>query len=606
MQVNQLKMFNFRTHQITNIGFDKKINVIYGDNGSGKSSVADALAFVYTGSTRSTSKNGVGLNELITFGESRSVVSVDTKGIGLVSRTIPHSFEVKGWEGGITVQENRMFEKLGCTPEQLLCTIYGSKFLEMPPNEQKNFMFSLVGLRLSTERVQREFMTWCQENNIDSAERLWNYVTQTGNFNDRPDEFERLSDVYIKLRKQIKKEIEVLKVRILPVEAGLPEGITVEHRDIIMSQIDDLRKKRDALQQELGTVRGRLMVRQNTERVANQPIPIIPEEKMDELVKTKERLNTEYSELNRELHKLEARIDQIKTLTKKLSNFNGKCPLCDTIDCAQKESMETLHSSLSVEVESIEKNRDDLSGKVYGISQSIDVINQKIDQRRRADIILPDIERAKIELEKMGPEVVTIDSVSAEISSIERELSDRQSLLTKILTAKNAEELRASSQLTLDQKIGELNTIQILIDAFGPKGIRSTMLAKAMRPVEAAINERMAILTHGKVVVNFVIDDEGYTIYFVSDGMQRSVKQLSKSEVLRMGMIIQDAVSRMSKLRFAVFDEVDTLDKKNRAFFWDFIEATKADYDTIIMMVTGDSPKENPYEDVNFFTVGVR
>ena len=43
MEINNLKMISFRNHKKTNISFDPGLTIIWGKNGSGKTSVLEAI-----------------------------------------------------------------------------------------------------------------------------------------------------------------------------------------------------------------------------------------------------------------------------------------------------------------------------------------------------------------------------------------------------------------------------------------------------------------------------------------------------------------------------------------------------------------------------------
>ena len=43
MQVTNLKLINFRNYDLLNISFSKKKNIFYGENGSGKTNILEAI-----------------------------------------------------------------------------------------------------------------------------------------------------------------------------------------------------------------------------------------------------------------------------------------------------------------------------------------------------------------------------------------------------------------------------------------------------------------------------------------------------------------------------------------------------------------------------------
>jgi hypothetical protein len=130
--------------------------------------------------------------------------------------------------------------------------------------------------------------------------------------------------------------------------------------------------------------------------------------------------------------------------------------------------------------------------------------------------------------------------------------------------------------------------MELLVSAFGPKGIKSTMLNRAMKPLEEKINERMGILTGGEYRINFRVDEDDFKIVIISRGYERRLKQLSTSERLRVGVIIQDAINQLTGLRLLVVDDLEMLFGTAKSNFWKLINAIKDEYDTIILIATGE------------------
>ncbi|MCX7553170.1 DNA replication and repair protein RecF [Marinicella sp. S1101] len=57
MQIKQLKISHFRCYEHIDLSFDKRINVFYGANGSGKTTVLEAIYFISTGKSFRSKRN---------------------------------------------------------------------------------------------------------------------------------------------------------------------------------------------------------------------------------------------------------------------------------------------------------------------------------------------------------------------------------------------------------------------------------------------------------------------------------------------------------------------------------------------------------------------
>lgn len=77
--VKSLDLENFRNHKDTKISFSDRFNIIYGDNGQGKTNILEAIYLCASGRSHRTSKDV----ELIKFGESSFKVKTLVTGSGL-------------------------------------------------------------------------------------------------------------------------------------------------------------------------------------------------------------------------------------------------------------------------------------------------------------------------------------------------------------------------------------------------------------------------------------------------------------------------------------------------------------------------------------------
>lgn len=73
MIVEKLKLKNFRNYEEQEIEFDKRINIIYGNNAQGKTNILEAIYLFSLGKSNRTSKDA----EMIKFGEEKGELSID-------------------------------------------------------------------------------------------------------------------------------------------------------------------------------------------------------------------------------------------------------------------------------------------------------------------------------------------------------------------------------------------------------------------------------------------------------------------------------------------------------------------------------------------------
>ena len=73
MIVDGLKLRNFRNYEDETFEFDKKINIIYGNNAQGKTNILEALYLFSLGKSNRTSRDA----DMIKFGESEATLDID-------------------------------------------------------------------------------------------------------------------------------------------------------------------------------------------------------------------------------------------------------------------------------------------------------------------------------------------------------------------------------------------------------------------------------------------------------------------------------------------------------------------------------------------------
>ena len=107
MRINNLNLENFRSHKDTSIDLDQ-VNVFVGRNGSGKTSIKDAIQYALTGKNRLTDGRGSGAEIMINWEAKISNIKLDLNSIGEGHRRIPNKLQVADWSGNKTAQENEL------------------------------------------------------------------------------------------------------------------------------------------------------------------------------------------------------------------------------------------------------------------------------------------------------------------------------------------------------------------------------------------------------------------------------------------------------------------------------------------------------------------
>lgn len=610
MKYNKLKLVNFRNHSVTELDLSKKINLFVGPNNSGKSTLADAMSFLITGKNMRTSRGGQGMDELVTFGESRAMVSADIAELGKVTRSIPHSLQVGNSEESITRQQEMIYAKLKTTEQSILCSIYSGEFLDMEPSAQKNFLFNLMGLRLSNDRIKKEFMEWCLAKPVDRGEKIWEYIVQNSqvDFQENPGEFERIHKDYSSLRRSVKKEVAALEIKAKEVKSNLPDNVTIDHEDTIKAKLLEFKEKRDKMLIDIGNTESNIRLQKRLQDTIDsaKTLPEAPKETKEYITKQIEEYRAKHNELTKKIATKNSEIKSLEAILEKLNTFNGTCPLYTEIKCKMNDAeLKGIKESLSASKIKLAEELEPFKSTLETVLKNGEHLRDLLERKTASELAMVNIDKAKEELAKMGPIDMAIhEKMKADVQVISERMTKGQTYLTQILAERNAIKYQIEAKKELDKKKNELEFIEIVIESFGPKGIKSNMLNRAVKPLEAKVNESLNTLSAGKYSINFRIDDEDFNIYVISNGIERRIKHLSASEVLRIGVIMQDAINDLAGTKLLVVDALDMLDDDNKKLFWSLINSIKDKYDSIILMATGLEAKKSTSDDLAVFYLG--
>ena len=214
MLLKSLKLKNIKTHRDTFIEFQPGINAIIGDNGSGKSTILEAIGAVlfqlvdYKAKEFITYGEKKGSIELVvnaeeqefkifkSFGSnSEYYVEVGNKRIDLKEEIVPWLRQVLGIEESVDLA--RLFQDVIGVPQGMLT----SHFL-LPPGARKKIFDPILNIESYPESVKQllKVVNYAKEKISESEGLIQNYSGQTMDYED-----------LIHKEKSLKKEIESLK-----------------------------------------------------------------------------------------------------------------------------------------------------------------------------------------------------------------------------------------------------------------------------------------------------------------------------------------------------------------------------------------------------------
>lgn len=236
-----------------------------------------------------------------------------------------------------------------------------------------------------------------------------------------------------------------------------------------------------------------------------------------------------------------------------LANAKTHCPTCnkpfDGDFSHQKEKMAKLKEEAAV----IAKEHAEVKAEL-----------EKAEKYATYSTKLTQIKDLESRFDSTKPtQLLDVNTLTSKLKSIEKEI-DKQNLAVQAAnshnlkaTAHNAkiEERKAtvnkfkeelvtavSTKLTVESKSNQLG---VLVDAYGTKGLISYKIETMVKTFESLINQYLQLLSNGKFVLTFVVEDTKLALKLYDDGHEISIGQVSSGEFNKINTATLLAVRRM-------------------------------------------------------------
>lgn len=591
MKISNIKLINFRSHRMSEISFDKDINFVFGSNGSGKTSILEAISWALLGRNSRTDKRGAGSNRLITKGEGRSMVELEVDEVGKITRSIPHSLEVEGVEGNKTEKQNAILEGIGISEDKIYSALNSSEFLDLKSKEKKAFLFDMTDLKITTSNIRNEFINWCKENSVENGGEIFDkYVNVEIKSTEKIDS---INESMVSKRRKIKRDIKSCKELLKEEDKNLPEGYTVESEDKLREEISDLENEERELIKDKSNY---VAEKKKLDEILNSDVA---KEDIDDLEDKKDKYEKLLNNLRDKRVELKGDISSVSRIYNTLKNWKGECPILPkelNIDCPiSSDDLEKPKKSYKKKNDKLKTKIDKIEKRISNGSKMIKEVKSKIKESRNK-VSKKDKEEAKSKLNKLNNQYDKSE-IEKGLKTIKNELKKKRNLLTKVLAAKNREKEKRKKAEKLERLEKELEEVKIMADAFSPNGIKSLILYKLLEPIREKAQERMQGLTRGEYEMDIRMVEDDLKVFLGKNNMEVEYQDLSSSEKLMCQIVVQDIINGMTGLDFLIVDNVDTLDKENRKSFYNLLRSISDEYDMIISLCTGEA--FNMDEDVN-------
>jgi exonuclease SbcC len=628
MKINKLAIQNFRNLKNTAIDLDR-LNIFVGPNNSGKSSILAAIEWALTGRNLWTDKAGRGANDLITKGEKICQVAIDLDDFGGIVREIPpHSLTAGRFQG---VQEGQaaICNFLEADEKLIQLLMNAGAFMNMPPAEQKAFLFGLCGISFSQEKIkQAVFKLTGDEEITKRAIQL-----MPGKLDGDPAILQGMEKRAREMRKETKKELERTKAALAEMELpNLPDGIGLENKEEVTQQLKELGHEKDKLLKAIGetraTEKNKTYIQNKYASSTNETKRLTEEKKkksaelagankteiaakLEELKKQREQLNEMLDNFDRVSLKLENELAVKLPIIETLNRFDGKCPLApELINCRMTSNeINDLTTKLKAECELANKNMKQITDEKAKLNKHGDKNYNEITQLENVlagltkvenEISFLDmaIERARKEMAGAEEELARIEETKAgetnpeAVDYLDERIDRGREILRQLDLAEHGRRQAGLLQADLKAIQKEVEFLEALVKVLGPDGIRKALFGDQLKDFTELLNNQLSLITEGRYQLTW---DDDFTPLVRQNGSLLPLKLLSKSEQLRVGIAFQTTIAKQAGLRFLAVDEVDMLDQDNRDLLTGTMISQMDEFDQTIMLCTvGDVTPKNP------------
>jgi len=552
MKINRITLENFRNYQAATMDLGER-TLLLGANGSGKSTVPDAILWTLTGRCRGVDGKGQGQKDLIRLGAESARVELDL-GAWKTARTISRSGSATS-----TMKTEQILGKLKTTEGMLTAVVYGQTFFDLHHAEAKALLMNALNVQVAKADLPGV--------DLGSAE----FVSLA--------DLESLYQSAFANRAAAKRHL-----------AGLPQAIRPKVVDIKAGQSSedlqaDIRRHQDTMQaltQAKADADAALATRQAAvdaaERAVNAVAQLTGAKAAHEnmLAEDQGRLQNAKADLAaaedlkaEPVDQLAVQARELEVLIEKLGSHDPDrgCVLSASIPCLTKGAEFAAQvTGLQVKVKALAdrmKAGQARHSAIVAATQAVKEAERSVayDQGQIADTErkLAQAQAAQADtkaLEKALPGLRKAAKKAAQDVVDHRLTMDKtMAAWQAVVQHQGAQEAFEQAQLARQAAEAEVERQEALVALLGPGGVRLQALDAALASFNAQISEALAPFGFSLAISA----DPWEVIVDLGSGEGIRFEMLSKGQRLFTGLAFQLALAKVSGLGFVVVDDVEAV-----------------------------------------------
>lgn len=548
-----------------------KVNVLIGENGTGKSSILQAIRYGITGNIPADPVAG---------GQEKGVVELKFPDIGTLRRTVSIGRKETRLNGKITTQKSidELLEKrtgvssatanLMTSAETLSGLSSGELSAYFIENNLLNVRVSVktlldfCSLSKAGEKLLREKISG-DTVSLEEIDQIWNE-----------------SKTY---KKVLSKQLKEARIRSADREIEVKESAEEIERQFmdLMDQQSNLRTEQRNYE---NVCRKREKTLAEIRQKESQLGEVIPEPDENMLL----QVGRELEHMEDEIQNLQGVIAAMKTNGNRLAMILSKlsssaCPISPKLKCETDKT--AIKTDLNNEIDQMKKEYDRQKERLAALEKQRNELREKkrtLEEQAKKyqiqKILKEQIEylRANIPEKPAKPSEEQLKEIAVQAEAINKK---RTALIQK-MTAEEYWELYR-------EKSGEESAYEEIVHKLDPnRGIRKKILQNSLKPLEDYFNhELQRILPKYRVRLEC---EKGLSIKLLDgDKVYDASKSASSGERARIWFVLMDLINALSAYRILIFDYTDGMDAKSLINLLDMLSSKELQerYDHIFVSV---------------------
>jgi DNA repair exonuclease SbcCD ATPase subunit len=579
MKFQSLHLNNWLSHQDSMMPLDT-LTCARGENGSGKSSIEQALEMLLTGRSDSTDDKGTGLRDLIRRGADKAYITAEITDTALLgTRTARMRCSVTEKSGRtIAIKDpadaswtgSEFLSMLALKREILDCLTNSRYFIGMDDPRQKKLLAGIIlPATVDWDAWVQPAMTEC-ELRVDWSLKAFDLIGMA-----YQAAYEERKAINRKLKDWREPEaVPVSEMDAQAIRARLKERQDERTKAAVERQklLDKWQRAQDAsgrLQAKLTTLGARLKADETRKEQAQLKL----------LGKTALKEAERLAAGAEKAKKIDAEIEQnnadLRAARKALATFSdasdaGKCSMCTRP--ITDEQIIAIGGQLAAPINKMQerdhKLQDDRKalGDFARGQQAVEAHKQAVKDLELIGAHITEVENeietAQAEI-KQSAEVTAPNTaaIDAQIADLNTRIERGNAVLTEAVQTEVKRQAYAdtmAAKVKLDAKQG---TLERLVEYWGPKGIQTTLLDKHVGGFETSMNQ---VLANWGFAAHLSFDPYQFGISFTGKEQIYALRCISKSQKAMFSIAFQVALSKVSGFNFVVVDEADVFLDANR------------------------------------------